>query len=123
MKYSAYGETRGIGISTTDYRYTGQRDNLKVTGEEEIGLYFYKARFFDLALGRFVQADKIVSQPGESQNWDRYIYVRSNQINFTDPTGKYYEENGPGNINNTPNPPPNIINFSGSGWTVGAKTK
>jgi len=39
MKYTAFGETRGTGSSTTDYRYTGQRE------EEEIGLYFYKARF------------------------------------------------------------------------------
>jgi len=117
MKYTAFGETRGTGSSTTDYRYTGQRE------EEEIGLYFYKARFYDAALSRFVQADTIVLEPGESQNWDRYSYVRSNPMNFTDPTGMYYEENGPGKINNTPIPPPNIINFSGSGWTVGAKNK
>jgi len=116
-QYTAFGELRSEGSSSPDYRYTGQRE------ETELGLYFYRARWYDPALSRFVQADTIVPQPETVLDWDRYSYVRSNPINFTDPTGMYYEENGPGKINNTPIPPPNIINFSGSGWTVGAKNK
>jgi len=83
MKYTAFGETRGTGSSSTDYRYTGQRE------EEEIGLYFYKARFYDAALGRFVQADTIVPDPGNLKSWDRYAYVNNNPINATDPSGHF----------------------------------
>ena len=46
LKYTAYGELRS-GNSFTDYQYTGQRN------EAEIGLYYYVARFYDPALGRF----------------------------------------------------------------------
>jgi len=36
---------------STSYRYTGQR-------LAEAGLYFYGARWYDPALGRFIQAGK-----------------------------------------------------------------
>jgi hypothetical protein len=40
LKYTAFGELR-TGTSTTDYQYTGQRN------EAEIGLYYYVSRFYD----------------------------------------------------------------------------
>jgi len=83
MKYTAFGETRGTGSSTTDYRYTGQRE------EEEIGLYFYKARFYDPALCRFISADTIVPEPANAQAWDRFAYVKNNPVNATDPSGHF----------------------------------
>ena len=49
------GETRYTsGVTPTDYQYTGQRN------EAGIGLYYYNARWVDVSLGRFVQADTIV---------------------------------------------------------------
>ncbi len=42
----------------TTYRFTGQRE------DDTIGLYFYNARYYDPALGRFVQADTVVPSPG-----------------------------------------------------------
>jgi len=89
LKYTAYGELR-TGSSTTDYRYTGQRE------ESEIGLYFYVARFFDPAVGRFISADTIVPDPGSSQGYDRYGYVNGNPINRNDPSGHCYDEDGDG---------------------------
>ncbi len=41
-------------------RYTGQRE------DATIGLYFYSARYYDPVLGRFIQADTIVPQPGNT---------------------------------------------------------
>ena len=41
----------------TDYTYTGQRH------EEEIGLMFYNARFYDPAIAHFTQADTINPSP------------------------------------------------------------
>ena len=68
-------------LPTTDYRYTGQRS------EDEIGLCFYVARWYDPALGRFVSADSIVPEPYNPLDWDRYQYVRSNPIRYIDPSG------------------------------------
>lgn len=47
-KYTAFGETRGAATTSTDYLYTGQRE------ESEIGLYFYNARFYDPYLNRLL---------------------------------------------------------------------
>ena len=82
MLYTAFGETRSSnGMTASDYLYTGQRE------ESEIGLYFYKARWYDPALARFISADTLVPQPGDPLAWDRYAYVRNNPINGIDPTG------------------------------------
>jgi RHS repeat-associated protein len=80
--YTAWGETRQVsGETATDRLYTGQRQ------EAEIGLYYYNARWYDPALGRFVQADTIVPEPGNVLAWDRYAYVYNNPIRYTDPSG------------------------------------
>ena len=47
-------------------RFTGQTLD-SVAG----GLYFYNARYYDPALGRFAQADTIVPQPGNPQSLNR----------------------------------------------------
>ncbi|PKO20281.1 MAG: hypothetical protein CVU38_20960, partial [Chloroflexi bacterium HGW-Chloroflexi-1] len=39
------------------------------------------------ALGRFIQADSIVPQPGNPQALNRYSYVLGNPLRYTDPTG------------------------------------
>jgi len=80
LKYTAFGELRS-GTATTDYLYTGQRQ------ETEIGLYFYISRFYDPALGRFISADSIIPGEGNPQAYDRYSYTRNNPVNRIDPTG------------------------------------
>jgi len=82
LRYSAFGETRySSGITATDYRYTGQLE------QADINLYYYNARYYDPALGRFVQSDTIVPEPGSSIGYNRYTYVRNNPIRYTDPSG------------------------------------
>jgi RHS repeat-associated protein len=82
IKYTAFGEIRSGTTDKTDYQYTGQRN------EEEIGLYFYNARWYDPSLGRFTQADTLVPDPASAKTYDRYTYVNNNPINFNDPMGK-----------------------------------
>jgi RHS repeat-associated protein len=63
------------------------------TGQQNvasIGLYFYNARWYDSALGRFVQADRIIPSPGLSVAWDRYAYVANNPVKYIDPSGHHY---------------------------------
>jgi RHS repeat-associated protein len=82
LRYYAYGETRYTSGSTpTSYRFTGQRE------DATIGLYFYNARYYDASLGRFVQADSIVPNPGNPQSLNRYSYVVGNPLKYTDPSG------------------------------------
>jgi len=77
-----FGNTRyRQGDTPTDYQYTGQRF------ESGIGLYYYNARWYDPALGRFAQADTIV--PGGVQGLDRYAYVNNNPLVYTDPSGHF----------------------------------
>jgi len=52
-----------------------------------IGLMFYRARWYDPALGRFAQADTIIPGAGNPLAWDRYAYVNDNPVRFTDPSG------------------------------------
>jgi RHS repeat-associated protein len=84
--YYPYGETRYTeGTLTTDYGYTGQRN------EAGLGLMDYGARHYDPALGRFVSADTIVPGAG-SQALSRYMYVRGNPLKYVDPSGRIDHE-------------------------------
>jgi len=80
LRYKPWGETRyAWGSTVTDYQYTGQRN------DDEIGLYFYNARWYDTSLGRFIQADTIIASG--AQGYDRYAYVSNNPVLYTDPSG------------------------------------
>jgi len=83
LRYMAWGEDRyEEGAGLTDNRYTGQR-------EEGYGLYFYQARWYDPALGRFVQADSIIPiQTQGVQAWDRYGYVNNSPLQYIDESGR-----------------------------------
>lgn len=85
-RYSAFGQTQILSPSyqtrTTSlvgnpYMFTG-RDY-----ETQIGLYYYRARFYNPDLGRFLQTDPIGYADG--LNW--YAYCGNNPINFVDPMG------------------------------------
>jgi RHS repeat-associated protein len=52
--------------------------------DEESGLYFYRARYYDAGKGRFVQRDP----KGYVDGMNLYEYVRSNPVNRADPEGQ-----------------------------------
>jgi RHS repeat-associated protein len=76
---NAYDEY-GIPASSNQgrFQYTGQ------TWMPELNMYYYKARMYSPALGRFLQTDPVGYKDGI--NW--YAYVDNDPINGADPTGK-----------------------------------
>jgi len=82
VRYLPYGGIRvQVGEMPTALGFTGQRLDAGV------GLLYYRARYYDPGLGRFVQPDTVVPHPGNPQNLNRYAYVRNNPLRFIDPTG------------------------------------
>jgi RHS repeat-associated protein len=73
--YDEYG-TPGTG-NAGRFQYTGQ------AWINEIGLYYYKNRFYSAGLGRFLQTDPI----GYGDGLNMYGYGRGDPVNFTDPLG------------------------------------
>lgn len=55
--------------------------------DDESGLYYYNARYYDPHIGRFITPDTIVTDPGNSQSLNRYMYVEGNPITLNDPSG------------------------------------
>jgi RHS repeat-associated protein len=96
IRYSAFGEARyAAGITPTDYRYTGQLE------QRDIKLQWYRSRWYDAALGRFVQADTMIPSPGNAQSWDHFAYVKNNPLRYSDPSGHVaIEGTGGGGIPN-----------------------
>jgi RHS repeat-associated protein len=78
-------EAPGEGLPT-DRRYTGQR------WDGGLGLYDYRARYYDPALGRFIQPDPLVPDPANPQSLNRYAYVLNNPMRYTDPSGYLSED-------------------------------
>jgi RHS repeat-associated protein len=69
------------GSLNTAYRYTGQRI------EDNTDLYFYQSRWYDPVVGRFLQPDSIVPEPGNPQALNRYTYVYNNPLRYVDSSG------------------------------------
>lgn len=99
-EYSSFGELKSKGNRVKQsYTYTGREL------DREIGLYYYRARYYDAEGGRFLTKDPLLQmfirnaesqQPQTSALLARihdprglhsYVYVRNNPLNLTDPTG------------------------------------
>ena len=78
--YDAYGTIlESPGSVEQPYTYTGREF------DAESGFYYYRARYYDAVIGRFLQSDPA----GFSGGLNLYQYVGSNPTNMVDPTGKF----------------------------------
>ncbi|MDH5381718.1 MAG: RHS repeat-associated core domain-containing protein, partial [Cyclobacteriaceae bacterium] len=90
LEYFAFGETFVEEHSNTDrtpYLYNGKEL------DEETGLYYYGARYYDAQTSIFISVDPLAEKyPGLSP----YVYTFNNPIRYSDPTGMEGEEGNGG---------------------------
>jgi RHS repeat-associated protein len=78
--YGAFGVLNSsTGTIANPYRYTGREF------DQETGLYYYRARYYDAQFARFLSEDPISFYAGRNF----YQYVGNSAPNYVDPSGKY----------------------------------
>ena len=75
-QYDAWGSLQAG--ATSGYAFTGRE------WDPETGLYYYKARYYDPKLGRFISEGPIGFDGGDI---NLHVYVWRNPTNFVDPEG------------------------------------
>jgi RHS repeat-associated protein len=75
--YDSFGNMTATGNISQPFTYTGREF------DPETGMYFYRARYYDPKVGRFVTKDPIGFKGGINV----YAYVSNNPVNRIDPLG------------------------------------
>lgn len=77
--YDPFGNTTSTGpASSNDFQYTGRENDGN-------GLYYYRARYYNPRLGRFISQDPAGFSGGST---NLYSYALNSPANFRDPSGK-----------------------------------
>ncbi|MCF6325585.1 MAG: hypothetical protein L3J89_14930 [Gammaproteobacteria bacterium] len=83
--YTPFGlDLSSTGTSENRLAYTGREQ------DNESSLYYYRARYYDPEVGRFMSEDPLGFEAGINF----YAYVNNNPVNFNDPFGKDAAEVG-----------------------------
>jgi RHS repeat-associated protein len=83
ISYKPYGDihrTDSFGPDISKFKYTGQEE------DKESGLMYYKARYYDSRIGRFLQQDSMAF-PNQINGMNRMMYVEGNPVGFRDVSG------------------------------------
>jgi RHS repeat-associated protein len=83
LTYYPYGSLRVNIPPDTEIAYKYNDKEL----DEEIGLYYYGARYYDPALMRFISPDTIDPDRNYPQILNRYSYTLNNPLKYVDPDG------------------------------------
>ncbi|MGO4549245.1 RHS repeat domain-containing protein [Paenibacillus sp. 2TAB23] len=71
-------QTEGIA---NEFKYAGE------VYDEETGLYYLRARYYDPSIGRFINEDTYEGEITNPLSLNLYTYVENNPLRYIDPTG------------------------------------
>ncbi|UCD80392.1 MAG: cadherin-like domain-containing protein [Desulfobacterales bacterium] len=84
--YSGFGNISGANeLTENSYKFAGEQY------DEETGLIYLRARYYDPAIGRFITKDPFPGNTPTPQTSNPYPYAQNNPVNASDPEGKYLE--------------------------------
>jgi RHS repeat-associated protein len=83
IRKDANGSAVSNGPDIFRHKYTGQEE------DAESGLLFYKSRYYDPVIGRFLSLDSEVQDPFSSKSMNRYMYTEGNPVRYRDPGGHF----------------------------------
>jgi RHS repeat-associated protein len=109
LDFAPFGDRRNVNDPRQTFIQAGQVSNgtLTLASNLIINLYATKrgftghemvdgmdiihmnGRIYDNMIGRFLQADPIIQEPSNTQNFNRYTYVWNNPLAYTDPSGLF----------------------------------
>jgi len=96
QSYYPYGSTRlttgGLSRTSQGDRPTERQYTSQISDQDQTGLYYYNARYYDPRVALFSQADSL------SDGLNRYAYVGGNPISFSDPSGNIAEVGSGGSL-------------------------
>jgi RHS repeat-associated protein len=81
-EYDPFGRPRTWSASVANsFTFTGREFDAGT------GLYYYRARYYDPSLGRFLSPDPIPPRLSDPLELNPYLYVGNNPLRFADPLG------------------------------------
>jgi len=86
-EYEAFGNiVSETGTANNNYKFSTK--NL----DDESGLYYFGARYYDPETGRFITKDPDGGDVTDPQSLNPYVYVKNNPLNLIDPDGQQVAE-------------------------------
>ncbi len=80
--YDVFGVMRAAsGTSGNRYTFTGEENDVS-------SLVYMRARYYEPSTARFLSRDPFPARRRDTQTINRYVYVKNNPTNYTDPSGK-----------------------------------
>jgi RHS repeat-associated protein len=86
--YHPYGDVATYWNQDSErMKFTGHEREFGDTGGSGDDLDYMHARYYGLAVARFLSFDPVGGNPRSGQSWNRYAYVLGNPLRFVDPLG------------------------------------
>ena len=90
LSYDAWGKQRNANGTDASCGSITSSTTRGFTNQEQVPvacMVNLNARIYDPTLGKFMAPDPTISNPFDTQTYNRFAYVFNNPLSFTDPTG------------------------------------